>query len=385
IDRMIEPGGILGFHAPYFAPESLDGLVAQYGLDDVLGASRSDVALMVQQLVDWNVNANALSYIVSMGPDETYNISTGEDYDLIWAQLPPAPLSYWNADAASALRNACIHLLAHHQNTWPDAVKDQVPPAVAIQTGLATNEQGQSLTGYRLASDNPLGVTYCALPASQASLAGEIDLALYSGPGPSGAAKPIVSLFNRPEGWSTLGTGSEPTRRKMQKGSMSHLFVDLLQPVQGDFVNFMGYLGLRKFGQVDEAGGVSQTPTFPVSTEPMRVSHQSATVQLINHGQNRIIVQAGSDLLYERLWSQINDRNDPKVAMLSDVKNGYVFGGSYPSGRFYMLMALRDGNGGSALLRIETLDVPQDSDVALLEQVDIACSFSLNGLGLDCL
>src|SRR5690554_6107901 len=184
IDRMIEPDGILGFHAPYFASEALDGLVAQFGMDDVLGASRDDVALMIQQLVDWNVNANALSYIASMGPTETYDIVEGEDYAMLWAQLPPAPLYYWNSNTADALRNACINLLAYHLDSWPSEVAAQV--ALNPESALANNEQGQPLSGFRLTADNPLAASYCALPNEQFDLNGDVDLALYTAPGVSG-------------------------------------------------------------------------------------------------------------------------------------------------------------------------------------------------------
>src|SRR5690606_32028891 len=54
IDRMIELGGRLGFHAPYFASEDLDDIVAEIGVGNVLGASRDDIALMIRRLVEWN-------------------------------------------------------------------------------------------------------------------------------------------------------------------------------------------------------------------------------------------------------------------------------------------------------------------------------------------
>src|SRR5690606_31234559 len=91
-DRIVEPGGILGFHAPYFASDDLSTLVADFGMEAVLGASRGDIALMVEQLVDWNVDPNVLGYIVSMGPEQTYDVTTGEDLYLTRSHLPPSPL-----------------------------------------------------------------------------------------------------------------------------------------------------------------------------------------------------------------------------------------------------------------------------------------------------
>src|SRR5690606_11100008 len=148
-------------HAPYFAPDSLDGLVAQFGLDEVLGASRDDISLMIQQLVDWNVNPNALSHIVRIGPSQTYDIVSGGDYTLLCTQLPLAPPHYWNSNTISAIRNACINLLAHHLNTLPEAVMEAI--SLEPEMNLANTEQGQSLDGYRLEANTPLGVSYCAL------------------------------------------------------------------------------------------------------------------------------------------------------------------------------------------------------------------------------
>ena len=59
-------------------------------------------------------------------------------------------------------------------------------------------------------------------------------------------------------------------------------------------------------------------------------------------------------------------------------------GGYYFSGRPYLWVGLKGENGAAAVLRIETLKMPQDMNAALIEQEDIACSFTLQGHGLDC-
>ncbi|MEO9298954.1 hypothetical protein [Devosia alba] len=382
IDRMIEPSGILGFHAPYFASEALDGLVAQFGMDDVLGASRDDVALMIQQLVDWNVNANALSYIASMGPTETYDIVEGEDYAMLWAQLPPAPLYYWNSNTADALRNACINLLAYHLDSWPSEVAAQV--ALDPETALANNEQGQPLSGFRLTADNPLAASYCALPNDQFDLNGDVDLALYTAPGVSGGARPLVSLFSRSEGWSTMGTGGDPTRRHMQKGSLSQLFVPIRGAVESDFVKFMDYLPLRKFARFNAISMIDDTVEFAVSELPMSLLGENTKVQVMLYGQQQVIVEAGSELLYATARQAHANRNDVDITLSVDYENGFAVGGYYFSGRPYLWVGLKGENGAAAVVRIETLEKPQDMNSALIEQEDIACSFALHGHGLDC-
>ncbi|WP_412051086.1 hypothetical protein ACK6D9_06665 [Hoeflea sp. Naph1] len=382
IDRMIEPGGTLGFHAPYFAPDSLDGLVAQFGLDEVLGASRDDISLMIQQLVDWNVNPNVLSHIVRMGPSQTYDIVSGGDYTLLWAQLPPAPPHYWNSNTASAIRNACINLLAHHLNTLPEAVMGAI--SLEPDMNLANTEQGQILDGFRLEANTPFEASYCALPQGQFESGGDIDLALYTAPGLTGAASPLVSLFNRTDGWSTMGTGGEPTRRNMQKGSMSQLFVDVVGPVESDFVKFMDYLPLRKFARFNETGILDEAADFPVSELPMTLLGQSKKVQIIKQGEHQIIVETGSDLLYTNARQKHANRHDVGVTLAADYDNGFVVGGLYDSGRPYLWVGLKGDAGATAVLRIETPDMPVDMNAALMEQEKIACSFRLNGRGLGC-
>ncbi|MEM5500349.1 hypothetical protein WNY59_01965 [Ahrensia kielensis] len=382
IDRMIEPGGILGFHAPYFAPDALGTLVAEFGLDKVLGASRDDISLMIQQLVDWNVNPNALSHIVRMGPSQTYDIVSGGDYTLLWAQLPPAPSHYWNSNMASAVRNACINLLAHHLNTLPNAVIKSVSQEPEI--GLVNNEQGQSLVGYRLEADSPLAASYCALPQEQFESGGEIDLALYTAAGVSGTARPLVSLFNRTEGWSTMGAGGNPTRRNMQKGSMSHLFVGTVGPIESDFVKFMSYLPLRKFARFNQAGGLIEMAEFPVSELPMTLLGESKKGQVLQHGEQQVIVETGSELLYNTARHELARRYDVAVTLTVDYDNGFVVGGFYDSKRPYLWVGLKGNNGAATLLRIETPDIPLDMNAALKEQEKVACSFKLHGYGLGC-
>ena len=228
-DRIIEPGGILGFHAPYFASEDLGTLVADFGMEAVLGASRHDIALMIEQLVDWNVDPNILGYVVSMGPDESYDVTTGEDYYLTRSHLPPSPLARWIGDPRMAIRNACLRLIAHHDSSFLDPEPDAIGDTYLAD--FAQNEAGQSLSGFRIGPDNPLGVTYCGLPTEQADLRGDVDLSLFTAPGITGAARPVLSLFHRPDGWSNLGTGSRNDRRLFKRGGLNAIFTAPFQNV----------------------------------------------------------------------------------------------------------------------------------------------------------
>ncbi|ODT80199.1 MAG: hypothetical protein ABS76_17285 [Pelagibacterium sp. SCN 64-44] len=230
VDRMVAPGAILGFHAPYFAPESLDGLVAQFGLDTVLGASRDDISLMVRELVNWNVDENVLGYIVSMGPDETYDILTGEDYFLTRTALPPELAFNEQTGIADAVYNACIYLLAEHESQFPSALLDRITEMSMSDIGV--DSFGAPIVGYRLGADNPLGLTFCGLPTAQLEGNGDADIALYTGAGIQGDIRPMLTFFMRPNGWSSLGGTGNISRSIFQKGAMNTMFLDPISLVE---------------------------------------------------------------------------------------------------------------------------------------------------------
>jgi hypothetical protein len=233
VDRMVSPGSILGFHAPYFAPESLDGLVAEFGLDEVLGASRDDISLMVRQLVSWNVDENVLGYIVSMGPDQTYDVVTGEDYFLTRSALPPQlAFDPDKTGIADAIYNACIYLLAEHERAFPSALPDRITETSMSEIGV--DATGASITGYRLGPDNPLGLTFCGIPSAQFEGNGDADIALYTGAGIQGDIRPMLSFFMRNTGWSSLGPTGNISRSIFQKGAMNTMFLNPVGPVPLD-------------------------------------------------------------------------------------------------------------------------------------------------------
>jgi len=224
IDRTIEPGATLGFHAPYYVADSLGELVAQFGVEEVLGASRENIALMIDQLVYWNVDDGVLSRITNMGADEAYTASTAQDLYLLRTALPDTPRSMWAPDPAEALRNACMRLLAHHEDVWPFDVQSRLSGPMAYNIGV--NDAGHALSGYQLV-DRPSGlaISYCATHTTDAHLGANADIALYYGPGVGGGMRPALTYFHRPEGWSTLGTGGTAAQRIFQRGTIGHFFM----------------------------------------------------------------------------------------------------------------------------------------------------------------
>jgi hypothetical protein len=190
----------------------------------VLGGNRDSIALMIQELVNWNVDKSILGHITSMGADDAYRAMSAQDLYLLRVALPTEARSYFAPDAAEALRNACLRLLAYHEDAWPFDLMHRVSGELLHDVGV--DSSGESLSGYQLV-DTPSGITlsYCALPTSQLDLDGDADIALYYGRGIEGDMRPGLSFFHRPNGWSTLGTGGTTTSRIFQKGPMNHFFM----------------------------------------------------------------------------------------------------------------------------------------------------------------
>ncbi len=224
IDRTIEPGATLGFHAPYVAADSLGELIAQIGLEEVLGGNRESIALMLQELVNWNVEEGVLARITNMGSEDAYIAAHAQDLYLLRTALPNAPRRFWAPEPAAALRNACMRLLAHHEDVWPAEMQDRVRGDMIYNIGK--DDAGRALSGYRLV-ENPSGlaISYCATPTEDAHLGADADIALFYGAGVQGAMRPALTFFHRPDGWSTLGTGGTAAQRIFQRGTIGHFFM----------------------------------------------------------------------------------------------------------------------------------------------------------------
>ena len=224
IDRTIEPGAVLGFHAPFFTPDSLGDLVARHGVEEVLGGNRDSIALMIEQLVHWNVDPTVLSRITEMGPQDAFVAAYAQDLYLLRTALPNVPLRVWEPNPERAVRNACMRLLAYHEQTWPYDTAKQL--AGEFKMNLGTDDGGRKLSGFQIV-DRPDGLTvsYCAVATGDADLKSAADIGLFFGPGIEGVMRPALTFFSRPEGWSTMATGGTPTQRIFQKGLIGHFFM----------------------------------------------------------------------------------------------------------------------------------------------------------------
>lgn len=381
-DRMVEPRATLGFHAPYFAPADLGTLVADFGMDAVLGASRDDIALMIKQLVDWNIDASVLSHIVSMGPDESYDVAIGADFYVTRTHLPPSPLAHWIDDESQAIRNACLRLLTYHRNSFMERSPDVI--SESLLSDFAVNEAGQVLSGFRVGPDNPLGVTYCGLPTEQANLRGDVDLSLYTAPGMTGAARPLVSLFHRPEGWSSLGTGETASRRPFKKGGYNSMFTLPFVAMGEQATDVLDYLRFQKFGYFNEDFLVDGAMPRPDAHPSMTMVVSTPSADTLEYGNHRIVVQMGNHLLFDHARVALAKRN-VTFNLNSTSPDGFVYAGTYPSGRPFLWFSLYDDERRIvALVEIEAKTVPADLEAAIAVQDFLACSFSFSGYALMC-
>lgn len=236
VDRMVEPGGILGFHAPYRNEEAFLSAINERGAMDAQGQTRDSLALMVKELVKFNVDPEVLFYMVGMGPDETYDIVTADDYYLARIALPPTPTASWITDVPEAVANVCRRLLALDERTDPFEMIGRI--SGPFEANIAEAEYEGTLSGYRL-SDKPLTIGHCSISDKSMATDGDYEIALYFntmlsaeraraiGYPDLGLAGAGLSFFNRHDGWSSAGTGRNPTKRILQKGPMNHYFLPL--------------------------------------------------------------------------------------------------------------------------------------------------------------
>jgi hypothetical protein len=227
IDRMVEPGSIVGFHAPYSDEENFTNAMKERGAMAVQGDTRSSLAVMVKELVKWNVDPEVLFYMVNMGPDETYNLIAADDLYLARTALPPSPTSAWVTDVHEAIRNVCIRLLANYERADPLDIKETFPTEWVDQIGKT---QFGTISGFKL-GDRLLDIGNCSVTDESLATNGDYEVALYMTPGLDGTNAPMSSFFNRQNGWSSMGIGGNPVKRILQKGPLNHYFLPVGVPI----------------------------------------------------------------------------------------------------------------------------------------------------------
>ncbi|WP_423067587.1 hypothetical protein [Devosia sp. CN2-171] len=375
IDRMIEPGSTVGFHAPYADEESFRAAVEANGGMAAQGQTRDALSIMVKELVKWNVDPEVIFKMVGMGPDESYDLKTAEDLYLARVALPPTRTSGWVIDTASAVRNACLRLLAIDERGDPLDMSLRVPSGFTENIGKA--EYSGALSGYVL-GDRLLDFGNCAVTEQSLATDGDYEIALYFTPGIDGYSGAATGLFNRQKGWSTAGVGRVPAKRILTKGPLNSYFLPLDQDIDSLDLPGEADIDANRFN-------VAAPPVLPVTPADFVLDATNPTSRISHLDNVFVFERVGPPSLFE------SARDKPTLGrtFTNDTSNevSFVRSGTYDdtgiSFSWYGIL-----NGDSALV-VEAIVLPEDGSATATE-ADIAtllrvgCEFDFNGMKLGC-
>ncbi|HEY9009833.1 MAG TPA: hypothetical protein VIN06_02340 [Devosia sp.] len=373
IDRQIEPGGIVGFHAPYRDEASFLQALEERGATEIMSESRDSLALMVQELVKWNVDPEILSYMVGKGPNDLYNVLAADDYYLIRAALPPTPAEGWITDLPSAVKNACLRLLAIDTRSDPLTLQNWID--VPWQDDIGTTEFGGTVAGYHW-NDNLLDIGGCGITSASAATDGDYEISLFWNPGLDGHLEAGTTFFNRIDGWSSAGPGRNPVKRILQKGPMNHYFLPVGVPIDDlDLPGEVDVLANRFF--------TALPPLLPSMDPELVTVASTASSRISQIGNVFVFEQTGPKQLFDSAVAApgagVTFSNDAVTEV------GFVREGAYADGTPFSWFGFANGDA-AAVVRI--IVVRTDGLPATAEEMAtvrrIQCAAEFQGLKLGC-
>lgn len=375
IDRMVEPGSTVGFHAPYADEESFRAAVEKNGGMFAQGQTRDSLSLMVKELVKWNVDPEVIFKMVGMGPDDTYDLKTAEDLYLARVALPPTDVGGWITDIPAAVRNACLRLLAIDERGTPSDMHWRF--LSGFTENIGTGEFGGQLSGYLL-GERVLDIGNCSITGDSLATGRDYEIALFYTPGIDGRNGAGTAMFNRQAGWSTAGQGRNSVKRTFVKGPLSSYFLPL--DVDIDALDLPGEADIdaNRFK-------LALSPLLPTMPDDFIVD-VSAQSSRISHKDNVFVFERVGP---RRLFESARDKPTLGRTLTNDSVNdiSFVRSGTYDdTGISFSWYGILDGE--SALV-VEAFVLPADGsatataeDMATLMRV--GCEYSLNGLKLSC-
>lgn len=375
IDRVIEPGSTVGFHAPYADEASFRAAVEANGGMAAQGQTRDALSLMVKELVRWNVDPEVIFHMVGMGPDQTYDLKTAQDLYLTRVALPPTRTSGWVIDTASAVRNACLRLLAIDERGDPLDMSWRVP--FTYTENIGRTQYAGALSGYLL-GERLLDIGNCAVTEQSLATDGDYEIALYFTPGIDGYNSAATSLFNRQKGWSTAGVGRVPAKRILTKGPLNSYFLPLDQDIDSLDLPGEADIDANRFN-------VPVPPALPAMAADFVVDATNPTSRISHLGNVFVFERVGPKTLFE------SARDRPKLGrtFTNDTANdiSFVRSGTYDdTGISFSWYGILDGENA---LVVEAIVLPSDgtatateADLATLTRV--GCEFDFNGMKLGC-
>ena len=370
IDRMIEPGGTVGFHAPYRDEDALRAALEARSASEVLGESRNSMSLMVKELVKWNIDPEIMHYMLNMGPQDLYNVLGADDYYLTRTALPPTPSTAWMTDTPSAIRNACIRLLALFERRDPLDLKDRITSSFV--EGIATDQNGKSLSGYKL-SDRVLDVGHCSATDESIATGTNLVIGLYMN-GIAGSL-PMLTFNNRDDYFSTAGIGASPLKRVYQRGGIGHWFLPVGINV-AEIDDTAGILVLaNKFFTINQ-------PELPPLAEGFTEDVLNADSRVSHSGKVWLFEQVGSPDLYDAALA--DSATGVTLTHDSVTASGFVREGTHANGTAFSVTGFKDG-GTSIVTRTLVLNggqQPTSEELAVIRRIE--CATALGGQKLAC-
>ncbi|HHY48984.1 MAG TPA: hypothetical protein GYA10_04485 [Alphaproteobacteria bacterium] len=373
VERMVEPGSTVGFHAPYFNDDVLRAVLEERSPSEVLGANRSNISLMVKELVKWNVDPEIVFYMVDMGPDQTYDLRNADDLYLVRTALPPTPTSAWVTDVPEAVRNACLRLLALYERSDPLLLQERITgPFIE---GIGQTQYDGPLSGYRL-GDAPLGLGHCSV-TDRSIATYDLDVALYMTAGIDGTSLPLLSMFNRQDYFSTAGIGGSPQKRVFQRGGLNHWFLPV--GVDIDSLDLPGEFAIA----ADKFLTVRQ-PALPTLPAALTVVSETQKSRVLESGNVLVIAQVGSSQLFDA--ARLNPEFGVAYTDNTATEAGFVQQGTYPDGTFTSAFGFLAADDTAAVVRVLVLvppgGTPTEAELALVREIQ--CTTQFAGLRLGC-
>ena len=371
VDRMVEPGSQVGFHAPFLDEETLRAALVERAASEVFGQNRSLISIMVKELVRWNVDPEIIFWMVDMGPDQTYDLVNADDLYLVRTALPPTPTKDWITDIPSAVRNACLRLLALYERTDPLLLKDAITSEWEPQIGRT--EFG-TLSGYRL-SHNLLDLGHCSVSDESVANGYDLEIALYMNPGLDGTSAPLLSMFNREDWFSTAGIGGSPLKRVFQRGGLNHWFLPV--GVTVDSLDLNGEVSV-----LDDRFFAVSMPAFPLAMPELSVLAQSASTRISRAGNVWVFEQVGNGKLYGAA------REVPEAGLTVTHNDGneagFVIEGTFPNGILMTRFGFNASQGAgvvNAFIAPPPGEEASAEDRAFMRRLQCAASFGDIRLG----
>lgn len=373
VDRMVEPGSIVGFHAPYFDEETLRAALEERSPTEIMGESRSSLSLMVKELVKWNVDPEIVFYMVDMGPDQTYDLVNADDLYLVRTALPPTPSGAWITDIPTAVRNACIRLLAVYERGDPLFMQEAI--AGPFEAGIGRTEFEGALSGYRL-SDNVLDLGHCSVTDRSVARGYDLEVALYMNPGIDGNSLPLLSLFNRQDYFSTAGIGGNPLKRIFQRGGINHWFLPV--GIDIDSLDLPGEFAIEanKFLTIHR-------PDLPAPFPELVVDFETGDGRISHLGDVWVFEQVGNSRLYEATRADQGLGVTYTANSTNDVS--FVREGTHSDGTSFAWFGFIDGDVSEVTRIVVAKPVGEpatEEEMALLRRV--MCGAAFRGTTLTC-